>query len=110
MSNLERRGVPVEDKCPICKSRSESTLHALWDCCKLKYARYNWLPKKISVKGKYSNLFDLILDCYASMNGEELGLFCVIMWRVWFLRNSALHGKPKHDISVVVKWCRQFLS
>ncbi|KAK0577853.1 hypothetical protein LWI29_001194 [Acer saccharum] len=42
--NLGRRGIKCNDKCPVCGKNMESTLHALWHCCKLKYDHVWWLP------------------------------------------------------------------
>ncbi|KAK2652351.1 hypothetical protein Ddye_012207 [Dipteronia dyeriana] len=43
--NLRSRGINCDDKCPVCYKHKESTLHAFWECPKLKYARRLWLPR-----------------------------------------------------------------
>ncbi|KAK3226388.1 hypothetical protein Dsin_006250 [Dipteronia sinensis] len=43
MVNLEKRGLKVDRVFPLCKKNDESTMHALWDCQKLKYARNSFV-------------------------------------------------------------------
>ena len=61
MSNLERRGLKVSRLCPRCRRSAESTLHALWDCHKLRYVRLDWLPKKVVFRSCYANVFDFLV-------------------------------------------------
>ncbi|KAK2659499.1 hypothetical protein Ddye_006032, partial [Dipteronia dyeriana] len=108
MSNLARRGMTVYDRCLRCKRCVESTLHALWDCPKLKNARAEWIPARMKVRGNLADFFDLMLVCSTSMTDDKLGLFCIIVWKIWFLRNSLLHNSPNHDVLSVVVWSRSF--
>ncbi|TXG64469.1 hypothetical protein EZV62_011463 [Acer yangbiense] len=100
----------VKDICPWCKKGSETTYHALWDCKIFKRARKRWLPNKIILRDKYKLFFDLILDCYTLLNGVELELFCVAVWRVWFLRNALVHRAPMADVCEVFDWALCFLA
>ncbi|KAK3229618.1 hypothetical protein Dsin_001499 [Dipteronia sinensis] len=36
LANLNKRGIEVNRICPVCKQAYESTVHALWTCCKTK--------------------------------------------------------------------------
>ncbi|KAK3210746.1 hypothetical protein Dsin_015452 [Dipteronia sinensis] len=82
MANLRKRGMSVVGKCPMCNKEDETTLHALWECHKWKYARLEWLPR----------------------------LFCVISWRIWFLRNSYVHNDSKISCFDVIWWSRNFVA
>ncbi|KAK0603652.1 hypothetical protein LWI29_007220 [Acer saccharum] len=39
-----------------------------------------------------------------------MALLSIIFWRIWFLRNHVVHGMARHDMSTVVKWCRDYLA
>ena len=41
LGNLARRGVEVEGRCPVCKEKPETTMHALWGCRSIKDIRGN---------------------------------------------------------------------
>ncbi|KAK0589487.1 hypothetical protein LWI29_014986 [Acer saccharum] len=107
--NLRRQRVQVWDICPWCNKRNETTVHALWECKVFKQARSDWLPNTVTLRVKYQSLFDLMLDCSFSMSDEELEFFCVVIWRVWYLRNSLTHGAPMADVCEVGEWAKCFL-
>ncbi|KAK2642399.1 hypothetical protein Ddye_024162 [Dipteronia dyeriana] len=48
------------------------------------------------------------MELSSNMNSVEFSLFCIITWRVWFLRNSSLHDGMKQDISDVFWWSKNF--
>ncbi|KAK0573812.1 hypothetical protein LWI29_013953 [Acer saccharum] len=103
------RKVAVQDCCPLCQKLGESTLHALWECEKIKKARKSWFPGSFPVHGKFCDFFDLILFCFSSLSLEDLELFCIILWRIWFLRNSSIHGAPLDGFDNVLEWASDFL-
>ncbi|KAI9174203.1 hypothetical protein LWI28_013648 [Acer negundo] len=41
-ANLAKRGIKVDGICPQCNIEEESTLHALWNRCKLCHSRRDW--------------------------------------------------------------------
>ncbi|KAK2665101.1 hypothetical protein Ddye_003675 [Dipteronia dyeriana] len=45
MSNLEKRGIAVNNACLICKLGEETTIHALWTCNKAKVVRKEWMSR-----------------------------------------------------------------
>ncbi|KAK3177527.1 hypothetical protein Dsin_032637 [Dipteronia sinensis] len=109
LANLERRGFKVNKSCPLCRREDEPTLHALWDCQKQRYARSDWLPKKVVILRNYANFLEFITDIGTRIDNEALRTFCIIGWRTWFLRNSSIHKDGKPNYSDVVWWSRNFV-
>ncbi|KAK3210857.1 hypothetical protein Dsin_015563 [Dipteronia sinensis] len=64
----------------------------IWKACQ------NWFPTKINI-GRRGVI----------TNGVYSELFCVVVWRIWFCRNSALHEAKKFKIEKVVSWSINFL-
>ncbi|KAK0571620.1 hypothetical protein LWI29_018955 [Acer saccharum] len=55
-------------------------------------------------------VFEFILLCFSSIKGDKLSLFCTILWRIWFLRNSQVHGAQRQNFSEVKDWAQIYLS
>ncbi|KAK3211791.1 hypothetical protein Dsin_016497 [Dipteronia sinensis] len=98
----------VNKACPSCRREEESTMHARWDCHKLRYARSNWLPKNVVIRRNYANFLDFISDIATRIDNESLRTLCIIWWRIWFLRNSLVHKSSIPEYSDVVWWSRNF--
>ncbi|KAK3199567.1 hypothetical protein Dsin_022982 [Dipteronia sinensis] len=49
------------------------------------------------------------LSCLNRLQNHEMGLLCVILWRVWLLRNQVVHGLGRQDMESDVNWCRGYL-
>jgi ribonuclease HI len=109
LSNLERRHIQVINRCPMCNELGESILHALWGCRKLKFVRNEWLPPAVLVNDQIFGFLDFMLECFSLLKKAELELFCVIIWRLWFLRNSVVHGAAKPDLFQVLFWSKDLL-
>ncbi|KAK3222430.1 hypothetical protein Dsin_009455 [Dipteronia sinensis] len=56
--NIARRGVQTSSLCDACKIGDETTIHALWDCNKLKYIHKDWT----NLHGKHPHRLDNIAD------------------------------------------------
>ncbi|KAK1553045.1 hypothetical protein Q3G72_027785 [Acer saccharum] len=106
--NLGKRGMDVDLSCSLCKNGNESTLHALWNCQKLKYARLDWLPKKTLSHRYYMNFLEFISDVASRTSPMELKTFCIACWRLWFLRNSFCHNGEKFNYYDVIWWSRNY--
>ncbi|KAK2649870.1 hypothetical protein Ddye_017359 [Dipteronia dyeriana] len=107
--NLRKRGIDCDEICKACDSEGESTIHALWDCPILKYAREWWLPP-----GKLGNCkFNYVLDLFGfyskRLSKIEMELFCVIIWKIWCCRNDRIHNGNCLDVNEVVWWSRNFI-
>ena len=49
------------------------------------------------------------MDCFSPANKKDTALFCIIVWRVWFCRNSVAHGSRLVNIPDVSSWSKAFL-
>ncbi|KAK3198084.1 hypothetical protein Dsin_021499 [Dipteronia sinensis] len=110
MVNIARRGVPTDGLCGSCMNSNETTLPSLWDCDKLKHIRGEWWHGRNPLRSKYSNFFDLDCDISCLVNSEEMEFFYVLVWRIWFCRNSKLHGCQTCKVDDVVRWSEAFLA
>ncbi|KAK3183280.1 hypothetical protein Dsin_030566 [Dipteronia sinensis] len=59
-------------------------------------------------KGK-SQFFDFILDYFSHLKMEDLGFFCVCLWKIWAIRNAAVHGSLPDKAVDVVDWAHFFI-
>ncbi|KAK0579034.1 hypothetical protein LWI29_019957 [Acer saccharum] len=53
---------------------------------------------------------DFFFYCSGNLGRNELELFCVLLWRVWFLRNQVVHGGVHQDVENAVYWAEEFLA
>ncbi|KAK2639430.1 hypothetical protein Ddye_027225 [Dipteronia dyeriana] len=107
--NLRRRGINCDDKCPVCNNHKESTLHAIWECPKLKYARRLWLPRSKLCMVHFPNAIDLFYFYSNLLSIDELGIFCVTIWKVWGIRNEWVHKGKKGEVCEAVWWSRNYV-
>ncbi|KAK0574472.1 hypothetical protein LWI29_024185 [Acer saccharum] len=85
--NLAKRKVPVSGLCPVCSNSFENIVHAMWNCSDLKVVRYMF-GTSIGWKRNSSGSFhDFFVDCVHRLESEVLRLLCIVLWRIWFLRN-----------------------
>ncbi|KAK3230847.1 hypothetical protein Dsin_002728 [Dipteronia sinensis] len=108
--NLAQRKIPVDDICPICNRCQETTMHALWSCPSLKEVRKSCGFMK-GIRCDDSVDFKVFLAfCKHKLQGDELPLFLIILWLLWFIRNQKIHGTSEPPGSNVYVWCYDFLS
>ncbi|KAK3200780.1 hypothetical protein Dsin_024195 [Dipteronia sinensis] len=43
------------------------------------------------------------------LNGDDVGLLCIVVWRIWFLINKRVHGEPEFSFGDVLVWSHDFL-
>ncbi|KAK3212785.1 hypothetical protein Dsin_017491 [Dipteronia sinensis] len=104
--NLSRRGIKVRNCCPLCRSDIETIWHALWGCRLLKDIRV-FLPLLQGVKGgNLGQFLDFMLYCFEHLSNADMVLICVVMWRLWSLRNSKIHGASIREGMDPVTWAR----
>ncbi|TXG47166.1 hypothetical protein EZV62_026460 [Acer yangbiense] len=63
-----------------------------------------------SCGGNQVRLFDFLVSWFVKWDADIVGLFCVVLWRVWFNRNQVTHGKAGLDLREVVGWAENFLT
>ncbi|KAK3198821.1 hypothetical protein Dsin_022236 [Dipteronia sinensis] len=106
---LAKRKIPIDLKCPLCKCKDETILHALWGCRFLKVARSRWTAVKEDWYKGNSHFFDFILQCFSFLNSDERGLLCVVLWRTWSNRNAVVHGLPFDASEDIFEWANLFV-
>ncbi|KAK0592479.1 hypothetical protein LWI29_019869 [Acer saccharum] len=52
---------------------------------------------------------DFMLGCLKSLMSGDLELLCVILWRVWFCRNQAIHNSKEIEVGEIVGWASDFV-
>ncbi|KAK3222063.1 hypothetical protein Dsin_009088 [Dipteronia sinensis] len=81
----------------------------LYGCAtRLKVVRRDWLAKKAMRYKGQGNFFDLITDLAKQNNKEDLKLFCIIIWRLWCLRNALVYGGGNQHYEDVLSWSRNY--
>ncbi|KAK2659019.1 hypothetical protein Ddye_005552 [Dipteronia dyeriana] len=107
--NLASRRVSIVNSCPVCFTWPESTLHALWCCHSLKMTR-RMCPFMDKVKVSEGDRFiDFLISCRNLLSCEDLELLCIILWRVWYRRNSLVFKSATLLDKDIVPWAIAFL-
>ncbi|KAI9164787.1 hypothetical protein LWI28_002049 [Acer negundo] len=52
---------------------------------------------------------ELIMSCSSSFQQADMELICICFWRVWWLRNQAVHNASGYNDMDVVGWSRNFM-
>nr|POE70889.1 putative ribonuclease h protein [Quercus suber] len=100
-ANLNRRRVPVEPTCTICKQHDETVAHVLWEC---PLARNVWAM----VRGRHSrrlqkcdfdapNFYTLARQMEEKLTKKELEVRTIVSWAIWNARNR-FHFEEKQSI------------
>ncbi|KAK3231558.1 hypothetical protein Dsin_003439 [Dipteronia sinensis] len=110
MGSLVRLHVPVVEWCPVCSREKESVMHALWSCSVLKMVRARFGLLKGCATASFASFKDFCSSCVDRLDEFELCLLCVVLWRLWFIRNQAVHERVRHDVTSVVSWLGCFFS
>ena len=104
---LVKRGVVVDDLCPICQRKPESIIHAIRDCVWVKTI---WIQLEVSISNQVfwtSNLQDwIILNGKASSSCDRGNLpwksiFSFAMYDIWKNRNMVVFNRrvPNQNLS-----------
>ncbi|KAK2664671.1 hypothetical protein Ddye_003245 [Dipteronia dyeriana] len=106
-ANLAKRGVHVDVTCASCSKCPETTINALWGCAKLKEVR-------VDMKGLWwdNNLqfLDFLISAIQSLRDDDLPLFGVVLWRIWFTRNQLIPSNTVTDLKNVMAWSTGFMA
>ncbi|KAI9185895.1 hypothetical protein LWI28_011684 [Acer negundo] len=102
-------GVQPVSCCAACIIGFETTLHVLWTCNKLKCIRNEWLSKNKAVGEGLVSFFDFIFDYLSKIYGDKRHLFCILLWRIWFIRNSSVHNTNTVDMTDIIGWSEKYL-
>ena len=107
--NLLKHGMNLDIVCPICLKKEEMTVHALWTCSSLKDVRVAWgWEVGVSTLDRGSFL-DFVISLSSEVDVQKFESMSVVWWRIWFRRNSLLHGKGWIPAADVLDWAGDFL-
>ncbi|KAK4857397.1 hypothetical protein QYF36_000008 [Acer negundo] len=59
--------------------------------------------------GNQVQMFDFMVSWFVKWGADIVGIFCAVLWRVWYNRNQVTHGKAGLDLREVVGWAENFL-
>ncbi|KAK3188793.1 hypothetical protein Dsin_028354 [Dipteronia sinensis] len=94
MAVLTKRKMTMDSLCPLCKTRPETILLALWRCPSLKLVR-TMCPFVKGIRATDdTHFFDFILACKHQLLLEEMELICTV------IISDAMHAKRGNLVNV----------
>jgi len=90
--NLQKRGIDLDPLCIFCKMERETIYHILWECSSSTdvWGACGTTIQKSVVNG---NTFEKVFVYMMSRCTKvELDIFAVIARKIWFRRNTVVHG------------------
>jgi ribonuclease HI len=110
--NKKKRNLERSEICCICGNETEDVSHALSRC---PHAVHLWEAMKaagslsLNVAGNATGgswFFDQIENTPA----EERMMLCMMLWRIWFVRNELYHGKVPPPIAISKRFLESYCS
>jgi ribonuclease HI len=108
-SNLHHRHVLDDPRCSSCTDQIESTIHALWQCKSIAPIWHSISWGQTLSKTSYTDCIDLIYQCTLTLSTNELQLFAVICWSIWYRRNRLRLQQPADTNTQLVRRARETL-
>ena len=105
--NMEKRGIEVDAKCPLCEKAVESTKHALLYCGKICDVWWNWQSCPTNLLAETYDIVDVALQILESGASHDLETMFVTAWLIWYNRNQVVHesqGLPSTQIWNFAQW------
>ena len=104
---LARRGIPIDNTCPLCHSEAETIAHALLDCCNV-----HPIWQQLGVQRTNNAFFDQDLRNWLKSNAISKSthnpkgipwnvLFPITIWSIWKQRNQAMFNNKSLNPSLV---------
>ncbi|OMO85278.1 hypothetical protein CCACVL1_10296 [Corchorus capsularis] len=90
--NLQRRGVPVDELCPVCGSIEDSLVHTFFTCsfsAKVWENSCPWVMEILQNMRDGDDLWNCLMAKAAQLG--SLALMANLLWLVWHNRNHSLH-------------------
>uniref|UniRef100_A0A2N9G7B6 Reverse transcriptase domain-containing protein n=1 Tax=Fagus sylvatica TaxID=28930 RepID=A0A2N9G7B6_FAGSY len=108
-SNLHHRHVLDDPRCNSCTDQIESTIHTLWQCKSIAPIWHSISWGQTLSKIAYTDCIDLIYQCTQTLSTNELQLFAVICWSIWYRRNRLRLQQPADTNTQLVRRARETL-
>jgi len=103
-STLTRRHVRDNNTCSVCKSASETLLHALAEC---PHACLFWTGARdilnIKLPRLHPDTWAADVLCESWWSQDERAKVITVMWSIWSSGNRWAHGEKGYDPSVAIK-------
>lgn len=104
---LAKRGIPIDNTCPICNSETETIVHALRDCRSVQPIWHH-----LGVHRTNNAFFDQELRSWLKSNATSKSthnpkgipwnvLFLITIWSIWKQRNQAVFNNKSPNPSLV---------
>ncbi|KAL5757004.1 hypothetical protein ACOSP7_021424 [Xanthoceras sorbifolium] len=90
--------------CRLCNQDVESSLHAVWDCQKLRAVRSRLDVGNALSSFSVGSVFYFLCATKVRLSLSEFELLCVVFWR-----NRAIHGQLLLPVGEVCDWACAFL-
>ncbi|CAN1346171.1 Putative ribonuclease H protein At1g65750 [Linum perenne] len=93
IDNLQRRGIPLVNRCPLCLTCLESVDHLLWQCS-FTVEVWQWISSTLSLYGPFSHDVRGLIAGWKGMNCIPLFsevtsvLLHAFLWCSWLERND----------------------
>lgn len=107
--NLLVHHVPVPDICPLCNTRGDSTIHALFKCPSIKgywkECEFKYLIKPI----QHQETFQVICWLIDNLQMREFEELAMRGWAIWSLRLRIIHKHKEEMVQHGVLWSSNYL-
>jgi hypothetical protein len=97
--NLHHRHVLNDPRCPNCSNSVENTLHALLQCKSLQMIWQATPWGRRLEEDSYVDFMELYYRNMQTLQAQELQLFAMITWSIWYRRNRQRLDQPTEDIA-----------
>jgi hypothetical protein len=90
--NLLRKGIDLDPACVFCKTVPKMVLHVLWECPSAVDV-WGVCGRKIQKCSNVGNFFKEVVEMFFVLcSPEEVDFNVEMARRIWFRRNSVVHG------------------
>jgi ribonuclease HI len=90
--NLQKRGMVLDPLCIFCMSECETVKHILWDCPSASDVWGVCGRKVQKSSGEGSTFIEVLENMIERGTIEDLEFHAVIARKIWFRRNTVVHG------------------
>lgn len=108
--NLMKHGVPTSQHCPLCNLADESTIHALWNCSRLKDIKKKFPHASLPMVSAFPDFYTFVGECWDFLSKDEVEILLLVFWRIWHRRNKYVHDHITLDDRLVLEWALDFHS
>uniref|UniRef100_A0A453MSL4 Reverse transcriptase zinc-binding domain-containing protein n=1 Tax=Aegilops tauschii subsp. strangulata TaxID=200361 RepID=A0A453MSL4_AEGTS len=110
-NNKHKRGLEVNDLCPVCSVETEDSFHALCRCT-LSCVLYDvmsevWpLPNLSSFQ---TSGHEWLLQVLSKLQDIERSMLLMTLWKAWHIRNKIVHNKAPPPMEVSRRFLTSYL-